>query len=70
MNFYLNTGRRAVPSAPESAFWHLGNGSNIVFCDPEHDLVVVLRWLGGGNQALDGVIQRVLASLPTSANDR
>jgi CubicO group peptidase (beta-lactamase class C family) len=70
MNFYLNTGRRPVPSAPESAFWHLGNGSNIVFCDPEHDLVVVLRWIGGGNRALDGVIQRVLASLPTSANDR
>ena len=69
MNYFLNTGRRSMPSMPESAYWHLGNGTNAIICDPEHDLVVVLRWIGGGNQAMDGVMQRVLASL-TTANDR
>jgi CubicO group peptidase (beta-lactamase class C family) len=63
MNFYLNTGKRSMPNAPETTFWHLGNGTNAVICDPEHDLVVVLRWIGGGNQSLDGVMQRVIASL-------
>jgi CubicO group peptidase (beta-lactamase class C family) len=63
MNYFLNTGKRSLPSMPEAVFWHLGNGSNIVLVDQEHDLVVVLRWLGGGNQVLDGVMQRVVASI-------
>ncbi len=65
MNWFLNTGRRMIPSAPESAVAFLGNGQNIVYVDREHDLVVVIRWLGGG-RALDGVISRVLAALPRS----
>ncbi len=64
MNFFLNTGKRPMPSAPESTFWHLGNGTNAIICDPENDLVVVARWIEGG--ALDGLMQRVLASI----NDR
>ena len=61
MNFYLNTGRRRLPSAPESTFMHLGNGTNAVICVPEHDLVVVVRWIQGN--ALDGLMQRVLTGL-------
>lgn len=61
MNFFLNTGRRPMPSAPESVYWHLGNGTNAIICDPEHDLVVVTRWIQGN--ALDGLMQRVLGSL-------
>jgi CubicO group peptidase (beta-lactamase class C family) len=61
MNFYLNTGRKLLPSAPESAFYHLGSGTNAIYCDPENDLVVVVRWID--SRALDGVVQRVLASL-------
>ena len=64
MNFYLNTNKRSMPNAPESTFWHLGNGTNAVICVPEHDLVIVVRWIGGGNNVLDGVVQRVIASLP------
>jgi CubicO group peptidase (beta-lactamase class C family) len=60
MNFYLNTGKRSMPNAPESTFWHLGNGTNAVICDPDDDLVVVLRWIEGN--AMDGVMQRVLAA--------
>jgi CubicO group peptidase (beta-lactamase class C family) len=45
MNFFLNTGRRALPAAPEQAFYHLGAGSNIIYVDPVNDLVVVARWI-------------------------
>jgi hypothetical protein len=41
MNWFLNTDRKLWPSAPATAFAHLGNGTNLVYVDPEHDLVVV-----------------------------
>ena len=61
MNWYLNTGRKQLPSAPESSFFHLGAGTNAIYCDPEHDLVIVVRWIE--RKAMDGVVQRVIASL-------
>lgn len=61
MNWYLNTGKKQWPSAPEAAFAHVGNGTNIIYCDPEQDLVVVLRWIEGG--AIDGVLQRLYAAM-------
>src|SRR2546422_3483640 len=61
MNWFLNTGRKFVPSAPESSFVHLGAGTNMIYVDPENDLVVVARWIDRG--AMDGLVQRVLASL-------
>jgi CubicO group peptidase (beta-lactamase class C family) len=61
MNWYLNTERKQLPSAPASAFVHLGNGTNAIYVDPENDLVVVVRWIA--NPALDGVVQRVLAAV-------
>ena len=39
MNWFLNTGRKRLPSAPESAFMHLGNGTNLIYVDPENDLL-------------------------------
>jgi CubicO group peptidase (beta-lactamase class C family) len=45
MNFFLNTGRRALPAAPEQAFYHLGAGNNIIYIDPTNDLVIVARWI-------------------------
>jgi CubicO group peptidase (beta-lactamase class C family) len=59
MNFFLNTGRRQFPSAPERAFYHLGAGNNVVYVDPENDLVVVMRWIASLGAA-DAVIQRLL----------
>jgi CubicO group peptidase (beta-lactamase class C family) len=59
MNFYLNTGRRQLPSASERTYLHLGNGTNAIICDPDRDLVVVLRWVDQG--ALDQVMQQLLA---------
>ena len=34
----------------------------MIYVDPENDLVVVARWIRGG-EPLDGFIQRVLAAL-------
>jgi CubicO group peptidase (beta-lactamase class C family) len=67
MNFFLNTGRERLPSAPESAFIHLGNGTNMIYCDPENDLVVVARWIRNG--AVADFLARVLASLDTRATE-
>jgi CubicO group peptidase (beta-lactamase class C family) len=61
MNWFLNTGRKRFPAAPESAFVHLGNGTNIIYVDPENDLVVVARWIENG--AVDDLVERVLAAV-------
>jgi CubicO group peptidase (beta-lactamase class C family) len=45
MNWFLNTDNKLYPNAPASAFIHTGNGANIIYVDPEHDLVVVVRWI-------------------------
>jgi CubicO group peptidase (beta-lactamase class C family) len=63
MNWFVNTDRKYLPSAPATAFAHVGNGTNVVYVDPEHDLVVVARWIA--NPAVDGLVQRVLASVRT-----
>lgn len=61
MNWFLNTNRRFLPSAPASAFAHMGNGTNMIYVDPDNDLVIVARWIE--RNAIDGLVQRVLASL-------
>lgn len=43
--WWLNRGGRRYPGAPETCFYASGAGSNIVWIDPEHDLVAVLRWI-------------------------
>jgi CubicO group peptidase (beta-lactamase class C family) len=63
MNFFLNTGKRQYASAPEQAWAHLGNGTNIIYCDPVNDLVIVARWIQ--NNAVDGLIQRVIGAINT-----
>lgn len=61
MNWFLNTDRKALPAAPASAFSHLGNGTNMIYVDPEHDLVVVVRWIQ--NSQVPAFIGQVLAAL-------
>jgi CubicO group peptidase (beta-lactamase class C family) len=61
MNWFLNTDHKYLPSAPAAAFAHLGNGTNVVYVDPEHDLVAVVRWIDNG--AVDGFVQRLLAAV-------
>ncbi len=62
MNWFLNTDRKYVPSAPASVFIHVGNGTNVVIVDPAHDIVAVVRWIE--NAAVDGFVQRLLAAVP------
>lgn len=61
MNYFLNTGKESLPSAPESAYTHRGNGANIIYVDPANDLVVVTRWIN--NAQLDRFIGMVLDAL-------
>jgi CubicO group peptidase (beta-lactamase class C family) len=61
MNWFLNTDRQLMPSAPESHYYHGGAGANRVWIAPEQDLVVVLRWVAP--EYFDGFVQRVLAAV-------
>ncbi|MFW6125378.1 MAG: hypothetical protein ACOC46_04450, partial [Pirellulales bacterium] len=61
MNWYLNTGRERYPAAPESSVAFLGAGTNMIWIDPEHDLVAVVRWIDGQHAA--GFVERLLAAL-------
>jgi len=45
--WWLNTDGKAWPAAPRTSFAAQGAGSNTVWVDPEHDLVVVWRWHNG-----------------------
>jgi len=60
MNWFLNTNKKLYPSAPEKAFAHIGNGTNIIYVDPENDIVAVLRWIEDGQ--IDGFIKKLLAA--------
>ena len=59
--WWLNTRRQQWPSAPASSFAALGNGSNSIWIDPEHDIVFVWHWHDG--RAMDPMIQRILAAV-------
>lgn len=61
MNYFLNNDKKLYPSAPAIAFAHIGAGTNMVYVDQENDLVIVARWIQ--NNALDGLIQRVIGSI-------
>jgi CubicO group peptidase (beta-lactamase class C family) len=62
MNWFLNTGGKPLPSVPESSVTFRGNGANIIYVDWQNDLVVVVRWIGGGN-ALDEFLGKVVAAI-------
>jgi CubicO group peptidase (beta-lactamase class C family) len=59
--WWLNTDRTSLPSAPASSFSARGAGSNVIWIDPEHDLVVVVRWIN--KTSLDGLIKLVVEGL-------
>jgi CubicO group peptidase (beta-lactamase class C family) len=54
---------RIFPAAPATSFFALGAGStNVIFVDPEHDIVTVTRWIDGG-EYVNGFLERVLAAV-------
>ncbi|MGE5244018.1 MAG: serine hydrolase domain-containing protein [Betaproteobacteria bacterium] len=62
MNWFLNTGRKPLPSAPESSVTFRGYGQNIVYIDWDHDIVAVIRWIGTTKQ-LDDVIGKIVGAV-------
>ena len=58
--WWLNTQKKQWPSAPASSFAAIGNGSNTIWIDPEHDIVFVWHWHRGA--AMDGMLQRIVAA--------
>ncbi|MFN8342767.1 MAG: serine hydrolase [Cyclobacteriaceae bacterium] len=60
MNWFLNTDKKLMADAPASAFVHIGNGTNIIYVDPENDLVVVARWID--SKMMNDLIRKVLAA--------
>ncbi|WP_194974880.1 serine hydrolase domain-containing protein [Aquiflexum lacus] len=62
MNYFLNTDKKEIPAAPESAFFHLGAGTNMVYVDEENDLVIVARWIKNDQKA--ELVKLILESLP------
>jgi CubicO group peptidase (beta-lactamase class C family) len=59
--WWLNTQRKQWPNGPASSFAALGNGSNTIWIDPEHDIVFVWHW--HQNRAMDGMAQRIVAAV-------
>lgn len=59
--WWLNADRKLYPSASARAFFALGSGGNVIYMDPEYDLVAVLRWTA--TDKIDEFIRLVVASL-------
>jgi CubicO group peptidase (beta-lactamase class C family) len=61
MNYFLNTGKKSLPGCPESSFYHLGNGTNLIYVDAENDLVVVTRWIS--RDAMAEFLSKVVSAI-------
>jgi CubicO group peptidase (beta-lactamase class C family) len=61
MNWFLNTNKELYPSAPVAAITHIGSGTNIIYADPENDIVMVVRWIE--NDKVTEFVEKVYASL-------
>ena len=58
---WLNTDRQRFPSAPATSIFVLGAATNIIWIDPDHDLVTVVRWIE--DQHVDTFMKLVLESV-------
>jgi CubicO group peptidase (beta-lactamase class C family) len=59
--WWLNTDRKEYPAAPARSFFALGSGGNVIWIDPDDDLVVVVRWMA--NDKINEFMRLVLAAL-------
>jgi len=62
MNYFLNPDQAALSRTPETSHRHVGAGQNIIYVDPDNDLVVVVRWIRGGalNEFLGTIVDAVI----------
>jgi len=68
-NWYLNTGRKPLPAAPEGAVRFVGNGSNIIYIDWDNDIVAVVRWIRN-DKGLNDVIAKLMASMGANSTSQ
>lgn len=59
--WWLNTDQKQYPAAPPRSFFALGAGGNVIWMDPEHDMVVVIRWTA--TDKIDEFMRLVLAAI-------
>jgi CubicO group peptidase (beta-lactamase class C family) len=63
--WWLNSqDNKMIPAASNSVFFALGVGSQLLYIDPDNDLVIVVRWIE--KDSIDGFVERVLSSLSAS----
>jgi CubicO group peptidase (beta-lactamase class C family) len=67
--WWLNTDGQQFAAASRRSYFALGAGGNAIWIDPEHDLVVVTRWLSGNrlNEFMRLVTAAVVAQVPAPA---
>ncbi|MBM3569187.1 MAG: serine hydrolase [Alphaproteobacteria bacterium] len=59
--WWLNTDRVQYPSAPASSLFAMGAGNHLIWIDPDHDLVAVIRWVDGAKA--DALLGKILAAM-------
>jgi CubicO group peptidase (beta-lactamase class C family) len=59
--WWLNPEGKLYPSAPAEDFFARGSGGNIIWVDPKHDLVAVMRWMD--TRQIDEFIKLTLAAV-------
>ena len=59
--WWLNTDRAYSSAAPETSYFALGHGRNVIWIDPALDLVVVSRWIE--RDAFEGLTDLVIQAM-------
>jgi len=59
--WWINTGGRRWPSVSHDSFAASGAGGNLIWADPGHDIVAVLRWLDPAS--IDDFLRLMMAAL-------
>ncbi len=59
--WWLNAGRHQCATAPVGSFAARGAGSNVIWLDPAHDLVVVVRWID--KPSVEGFLSLLYAAI-------
>src|SRR3989449_3083622 len=57
--WWLNTKQAQWPGSPANAYSARGNGGNIIFIDPSHDLLVVWRWSAESSEGFRRVVAAI-----------
>ena len=63
--WWLNRGGARHRAAPETSVFALGAGNNMIWIDPEHDLVTVLRWID--KTKVGGFLGRLIGAVKASS---